>query len=526
MARTSTPRDEAHAWAKARAETNQVVGPSAELPSRRATEVLRRERLLVDAMDGAAWVLRSPDTTLDDDQIRLSVYWPLVRSLTESYAPAGLDRISAVRALIGEATPPAVLYIRHQRTGSERTVAVTGRHRIVLAPLAADIPAAAAGLPGTAMAPDPVVLGDTPLPVVAPVWALLTLPVGDLRSDLALVGAWLQRLLVPSDDLRRVYDAMPRPVVASRVAVLAEQAGNPRLADQIRNVVRDAGDELATPSKTGRLVLPPVYREGTAASSPYVARFIAQLTGYATDLRKARIGASAPRPLAHEGVVSAARAAKRDDIYHSTTIEGYRVTPAEVDAVLLGRPVQGRTPDEIQRLLALQGYARAFDVALSRLPRTVRPLAITEELVLDLYTELWAPSVEAGILKVTDLRAWRTRPAFLRGSRYVPPAWEKVPALMGAFLEKLGELKATPAQRAALVHWGFETIHPFPDGNGRVGRLLLNMVLGAQGISWVTIRAEERDAYFRALEHGQVDGDILPWGRFLAERVKKARGAP
>jgi hypothetical protein len=42
----------------------------------------------------------------------------------------------------------------------------------------------------------------------------------------------------------------------------------------------------------------------------------------------------------------------------------------------------------------------------------------------------------------------------------------------------------------------------------------------------VTIRAEERDAYFRALEHGQVDGDILPWGRFLAERVKKARGAP
>ena len=195
---------------------------------------------------------------------------------------------------------------------------------------------------------------------------MLTLPVRDLRSDLPLVGAWLQRLLVPGDALRRVYDAMPRPVVASRVAVLAEQAGNPRLADQIRNVVRDRGDELATPSKTGRLVLPPVYREGTAASSPYVGRFIAQLTGYATDLRKARIGASAPRPLTHEGVVSAARAAKRDDIYHSTTIEGYRVTPAEVDAVLLGRPVEGRTSDEIQRLLALQGYARAFDAALNR----------------------------------------------------------------------------------------------------------------------------------------------------------------
>ena len=281
---------------------------------------------------------------------------------------------------------------------------------------------------------------------------------------------------------------------------------------------------MATPSKIGGLVLPPPYREKTAASSPYVGRFIAQLTEYAQNLRKARIGASAPRPLTHEGVVSAARAAKREDIYHSTTIEGYRVTPAEVDAVLLGRPVEGRTPDEIVRLLALQGYALAFDAALRRLPRTARPMAITEELILDLYTELWAPSVEAGILKVTDLRAWRTRPAFLRGSRYVPPAGEKVPALMRAFVEQLGVLKATPVQRATLVHWGFETIHPFPDGNGRIGRLLLNLVLGAEGIRWVTIRAEERDAYFRALEQAQVDGDIRPWARLLAGRVKNARG--
>ena len=111
----------------------------------------------------------------------------------------------------------------------------------------------------------------------------------------------------------------------------------------------------------------------------------------------------------------------------------------------------------------------------------------------------------------------------------MPPAWEKVPALMSALLEQLGELKATSVQRAALAHWGFETIHPFPDGNGRVGRLLLNLVLGAQGIPWVTIRAEERDAYFHALERGQVDGDILEWGRFWPgesrKRVARAEAA-
>lgn len=524
MPRSLTPRDEAHAWARARAEVNQIVGPSAELPSRPAVAVLRRERLLLDALDGAAWVLRSPDTTLDDDQIRLGVYWPLVRALAEGYAPAALDRISAIRAYVGEATPPDVLHLRHQRTGSERTVGVTGRHRIVLTPLPGDVPAAAAGLPASPTAPEPTVLGETAVPVVTPAWALLTLPIRDLRSDLALVGAWLQRLLVAGEDLRRAYEAMPRPVVASRLAGLAEQAGNSRLAEQIRAVVRDQGDALAPPSKTGRLILPPVYREGTPAGSPYVGRFIAQVSGYAGDLRRAKIGAATSARLTREEVVAAARTAKRDDVYHSTTIEGYRVTPAEVDAVLSGKPAAGRTPDEVERILALQGYARAFDQTLRRLPTTNGRIDINEGLILDLYTELWAPSVEAGILRVTDLRSWRKRPAFLRASRYVPPGPDKVPALVRVLSEQLGALELTPVQRAALMHWGFETIHPFPDGNGRVGRLLLNLVLGAEGIPWVTIRAEERDAYFRALERGQVDGDILAWGRFLADRVKRARG--
>jgi hypothetical protein len=313
-------------------------------------------------------------------------------------------------------------------------------------------------------------------------------------------------------------------VVASRLAALAEQAGNSRLAEQIEAVVRDQGHDLAPPSKTGRLILPPVYREGRRAASPYVGRFVAQLTTYAGDLRRAKVGGTVHSPLTREAVVAAARTAKRDDIYHSTTIEGYRVTPAEVDAVLSGKPAAGRTADEVERLLALQGYALAFDEALRRLPKANGRVDVTEGLILDLYTELWAPSVEAGILRATDLRGWRTRPAFLRGSRYVPPGPDKISALVRALSEQITALELTPVQRAALMHWGFETIHPFPDGNGRVGRLLLNLVFGAEGIPWVTIRAEERDAYFLALERGQVEGDILSWGRFLAERVKRSRG--
>ncbi|MGH7514160.1 MAG: Fic family protein, partial [Gemmatimonadales bacterium] len=85
---------------------------------------------------------------------------------------------------------------------------------------------------------------------------------------------------------------------------------------------------------------------------------------------------------------------------------------------------------------------------------------ITEELILDLHVELWAPSVEAGILKVTDLRGWRNRPAFLRGSRYVPPGPDTVPALMRTLYAQLAQLEMTPVRHAVLAHWGFETIHP------------------------------------------------------------------
>ncbi|MGH2821951.1 MAG: Fic family protein, partial [Thermoleophilaceae bacterium] len=362
--------------------------------------------------------------------------------------------------------------------------------------------------------------------VVSPAWALLTLPAGDLRSDPALVGAWLRSLVVPREELRGAYEARPRPVLATRLADLARQAGNERLAEQICGVIQEQGDRLATPSKTGRIVLPAVYREGTAAPSAYVDRFVAQLTEYARDLKKAKIGNRARNPLPRAEIIARAQSAKRDDIYHSTTIEGYRVTPADVEAVLSGKPVAGRTPDEVERLMALKGYARAFDETLRRLPAKIpTPAELTEGLILDLHVALWTPSVEAGIVRTTDLRGWRTRPAFLRASRYVPPAPDKVPGLVRALCEQLAVLALTPVQRAALAHWGFETIHPFSDGNGRVGRLLLNLVLGAEGVPWVTIRAEERETYFQALERGQVEGDIREWGRFMVGLVDDRGGS-
>ena len=60
------------------------------------------------------------------------------------------------------------------------------------------------------------------------------------------------------------------------------------------------------------------------------------------------------------------------------------------------------------------------------------------------------------------------------------------------------------------------------DGNGRVARLLMNYLLAGAGLSWTTIRTEERSTYFQALERAHLDLDLAPLADFLANAVRRA----
>ena len=72
------------------------------------------------------------------------------------------------------------------------------------------------------------------------------------------------------------------------------------------------------------------------------------------------------------------------------------------------------------------------------------------------------------------------------------------------------------------MHLEFVTIHPFMDGNGRLGRLLMNYALLAAGLPWVTIRSDERIPFFRAIERAQVDGDAKPFIQFVWHLIRQA----
>jgi len=78
-----------------------------------------------------------------------------------------------------------------------------------------------------------------------------------------------------------------------------------------------------------------------------------------------------------------------------------------------------------------------------------------------------------------------------------------------------------------LGHFIFVYIHPYMDGNGRIGRFLMNVMLAAGGYPWTVVPLERRDAYMAALEEASVRQNIVPFADFLAQLVEEElRGKP
>ena len=113
----------------------------------------------------------------------------------------------------------------------------------------------------------------------------------------------------------------------------------------------------------------------------------------------------------------------------------------------------------------------------------------------DWYRELFQPCVAAGLISAGALAGYRNDAVYLRTSRYVPPRWEAVREAMPALFDLL-EKEPEPGVRAVLGHWLFGYIHPYPDGNGRMARFLMNAMLASGGYPWTVIRVEDRDCLF------------------------------
>ena len=86
---------------------------------------------------------------------------------------------------------------------------------------------------------------------------------------------------------------------------------------------------------------------------------------------------------------------------------------------------------------------------------------------------------------------------------------------------KENKIKFKPLVLAAIIHNQFEYIHPFQDGNGRVGRLLLNFILLKNKYLPISISLEDRTEYYRTLQEYQKSQNIKFTVQFLAKQFKK-----
>jgi hypothetical protein len=213
-----------------------------------------------------------------------------------------------------------------------------------------------------------------------------------------------------------------------------------------------------------------------------------------------------------------------NDAYHSLSIEGYRVTSELIERVRSGTwdPDHHEGDRHSRDALAARGYWQAFQAVKATIADIIagaNPGTLVRTAHRDWYRELFQPCIAAGILPPSALAGYRNDAVYLRTSRYVPPRWETVRDAMPALFDLI-EKEPEPGVRAVLGHWLFGYIHPYPDGNGRMARFMMNALLASGGYPWTVIRVEDRSTYLSALDRASIDMDISPFANFIAERVQ------
>lgn len=202
----------------------------------------------------------------------------------------------------------------------------------------------------------------------------------------------------------------------------------------------------------------------------------------------------------------------------TTAIEGNTLTEEQVTAILSGKRVVGskREIDEIKGAQAAYAAVETFD------PLSARDLLRAHALMTQGLVE------RPGKWRTCNVGVFNAKGEALH---HAPP-WDHVPFLMKDLFAWLKRAKDLPLIKSCVFHFAFECIHPFPDGNGRVGRLWQTAILGRWNPLFYAAPVENmvfshQSRYYRALQSAQAAGDAGAFIDFMLDvilRTIKARG--
>ena len=215
-----------------------------------------------------------------------------------------------------------------------------------------------------------------------------------------------------------------------------------------------------------------------------------------------------------------------EEAHHSTAIEGNTLVLKQVEALLAeGRAVGDK---ELREYMEVRGYADAarwvYQQAITpraRSDRNIINLTELREVHRSAMKPLWEVAPHPGATPREGPGSFREHDIQPFPGGMTPPPWVDVPAQIESWLQAVNRLKARlpdfPEEVAAL-HCRFERIHPFLDGNGRTGRLVLNLILVRFGYPPAIIYKSQRLKYIRALRRAD-EGDPGALGELLARAI-------
>ena len=190
--------------------------------------------------------------------------------------------------------------------------------------------------------------------------------------------------------------------------------------------------------------------------------------------------------------------------YHSNAIEGSTLTYAETYAILYNDnsfKIEGKEPREIYEAI---NHKEALNIVFENLQEKRE------------FDERFIKKLNETINNnIKETSGFRKVQVFIQGSDYIPPEPEKVPNLMNYYIYNYNNDIEDIFLKIAKYHIEFEKIHPFEDGNGRTGRLLLNYELLKNDLPPVVISKDERVKYFEFIRKNDSSG-LAEWFKELS----------
>tara|TARA_Y100000310_G_scaffold344866_1_gene460108 strand:+ start:1803 stop:2702 length:900 start_codon:yes stop_codon:yes gene_type:complete len=197
--------------------------------------------------------------------------------------------------------------------------------------------------------------------------------------------------------------------------------------------------------------------------------------------------------------------------YNSNAIEGNTLTLQETAQLLFEERTPRKSLREINEAL---NHKQAFDYILKY------KKDITKDFIFNIHNLVVKNTLKSEM--ISQIGKYRNLQVFIRGAEFIPPKPNEIINEMKNLLSwySKNKNKLHPLIIASYFHINFESIHPFIDGNGRVGRLLLNFILHKNKFPMINIPSNMKHKYYTALEEAQMKLNLRPFIDFSINLLK------